>query len=292
MGQLSSNEIRQAVRARYGQIAESEGKSSCCGSTAQCGTQAERSQGQGACCTTENRESDLSRYLEQLSYSLEEQASAPAESNLGLGCGNPTAIAALEKGEVVLDLGSGAGFDCFLAARQVGPTGYVIGVDMTPEMVTRARQIASKTNTTNVEFRLGEIEHLPVQDNSVDVVTSNCVINLSPDKAAVFQEAFRVLKEGGRLAISDIVRIGESAANEREDVDLITSCIGGAVSISEVERILHESGFQSIRVRPNGSSAELIREWSPGMETSVTSATIEAVKPLKKNHGSLVRISY
>lgn len=292
MGQLSSNEIRQAVRARYGQIAESGGKSSCCGSTAQCGTQAERRQGEESCCTSEYRESDLSRYLEQLSYSLEEQASAPAESNLGLGCGNPTAIAALEKGEVVLDLGSGAGFDCFLAARQVGPTGYVIGVDMTPEMVTRARQIASKTNTTNVEFRLGEIEHLPVQDNSVDVVTSNCVINLSPDKAAVFQETFRVLKEGGRLAISDIVRIGESAANEREDVDLITSCIGGAVSISEVERILHESGFQSIRVRPNGSSAELIREWSPGTETSVASATIEAVKPLKKNHDSLVRISY
>jgi len=200
---------------------------------------------------------------------------------MGLGCGNPQAIAALEPGETVLDLGSGGGFDCFLAVRQVGETGRVIGVDMTPEMIRKARANAAKSGFQNVEFRLGEIEHLPVADRSVDVILSNCVINLSPDKAAVFQEAFRVLKPGGRLAIADIVATAALPEDIRNDLALRVGCVGGAAAVDEIETFLREAGFREIRIQPKDESRELIREWAPGrqVEDYVISATIEAVKP-------------
>ncbi len=206
----------------------------------------------------------------------------PAGADLGLGCGNPQAIAALQPGETVLDLGSGAGFDCFLAVRQVGPSGLVIGVDMTAEMVTKARQNAEKAGYGNVEFRLGEIEHLPVADASVDVIISNCVINLSPDKFQVFREAFRVLRPGGRLAISDIVTTAPLPEEVRHDLALYAGCIAGAATIMEIEAMLREAGFKQIRIQPKDESRQLIREWAPGrkIEDFIVSATIEAVKPI------------
>ncbi|MGH6660664.1 MAG: arsenite methyltransferase [Rhodospirillales bacterium] len=217
----------------------------------------------------------------QIGYSDAELASVPEGADMGLGCGNPQAIAALQPGETVLDLGSGGGFDCFLAARQVGETGRVIGVDMTPEMVRKARANAQKAAVSNVEFRLGEIEHLPVADRSVDAIISNCVINLSPDKAAVFQEAFRVLKPGGRLAVADIVATAPLPEDARKDLALISGCVGGAAPMDEIETYLREAGFRDIRIQPKDSLREVVREWMPGnrAEDYVVSATIEAVKP-------------
>jgi len=253
--------IRAAVRGHYGEIAREGcgcGPSSCCG-------------GERAGSTDSSR----------LGYSPEEIASVPQGSDLGLGCGNPQAIASLRPGEVVLDLGSGAGFDCFLAARQVGPSGKVIGVDMTPDMLSRARANAEKAGVSNVEFRLGEIEHLPVADASVDVVISNCVINLSPDKRGVLHEAFRVLRPGGRLAVSDIVATGELPQAVREDLRLISACIGGAASIAELETMLREVGFADVAIELRSESLPVIGEWAPGtrVEESICSASIRARKP-------------
>ncbi len=198
-----------------------------------------------------------------------------------MGCGNPQAIAELKPGETVLDLGSGGGFDCFLAAKQVGPTGTVIGVDMTGEMIERARENAKKAATANVEFRLGEIEHLPVADETVDVILSNCVINLSPDKPAVFRDAFRVLKRGGRLAISDIVATAPLPEEVRNDVELHVGCMAGAATTDELRSMLTEAGFAEIRIAPQEESLALIREWLPesNLADYVVSATIEAVRP-------------
>jgi SAM-dependent methyltransferase len=198
-----------------------------------------------------------------------------------LGCGNPQAIAQLKPGETVLDLGSGGGFDCFLAAKQVGPTGTVIGVDMTGEMIERARENAKKAATENVEFRLGEIEHLPVADATVDVILSNCVVNLSPDKPAVFRDAFRVLKRGGRLAISDIVATAPLPEEVRSNLELHVGCMAGAALIDELRSMLAEAGFTEIRITPQEESRALIREWLPDshLEDYVVSATIEAVRP-------------
>jgi ubiquinone/menaquinone biosynthesis C-methylase UbiE len=216
-----------------------------------------------------------------MGYADEELAAAPEGANLGLGCGNPQAIAALKPGETVLDLGSGAGFDCFLAARQVGESGRVIGVDMTPEMISRARANAERGGHRNVEFRLGEIENLPLADASVDVVISNCVVNLSPDKPRVFAEAWRVLKPGGRLAISDVVATAALPEHVRRDLDLYAGCVAGAAPIGEIEAILRAAGFTQVRIAPKDESRSLIREWAPGtaLEDCVVSATIEAVKP-------------
>jgi SAM-dependent methyltransferase len=198
---------------------------------------------------------DAKEFAKSIGYSEGELAVIPDEANLALSCGNPTALAGLNEGEVVLDLGSGAGFDCFLAATKVGPKGKVIGVDMTPEMVERARNNAKKNGVENVEFRLGEIENLPLRDNSVDVVISNCVINLSADKPRVFQEIYRVLKPGGRIAISDIALLKELPGKIRESIEAYVGCVGGAILIDEYKKIVEAAMLKDVKLTVKGSSA-------------------------------------
>ena len=216
----------------------------------------------------------------QMGYSKAEIEVLPEGADLGLGCGNPGAIAALKPGETVLDLGSGAGIDCFLAARKVGATGRVIGFDMTPEMIFKARNNAAKVGLGNVEFRLGEIERLPIESSVGDVIISNCVINLSPDKPSVFREAYRVLKPGGRLAISDVVATRTVPQNIRADAELWSSCAAGALEIEELRDLLEEVGFSKVRIQPKLESSELIKEWTTNPEIAdyFVSANIEAVK--------------
>ena len=200
---------------------------------------------------------------------------------MGLGCGNPHAIAGLEPGQTVLDLGSGGGIDCFLAARAVGEEGSVIGVDMTPEMIGKARAIAEDVGAGNVEFRLGQIEALPVGDSTVDVIISNCVINLSPRKSKVFEEAFRVLKPGGRLAVADIVATRPLPDHVREDLALYAGCVAGAATIQDLRAALEGAGFVDIQITPLAESGEAVRAFTPNSEVGdfVVSATIEAVRP-------------
>lgn len=266
MSERSAEEIRKAVMENYGAVAE-RGKGRGCAPA-------------GGCCGA-GTESVARDDAGRLGYSEAEQAAAPEGADLGLGCGNPQAIAALQPGETVLDLGSGAGFDAFLAATQVGPGGRVIGVDMTPEMIGKARANAEKGDFGHVEFRQGEIEQPPVEDGSVDVIISNCVINLSPDKPAVFREAYRVLKPGGRLAVSDIVATAALPEQVQADLNLYVGCMAGAETIDRLEAWLGEAGFEQIRIRPKDESREMIREWAPEgrLEDYVLSATIEAVKP-------------
>ncbi len=217
----------------------------------------------------------------ELGYTHEDLASVPDGANLGLGCGNPTALASLREGETVVDLGSGAGFDCFLAGRRVGPRGHVIGVDMTPPMISKARANAAKLGAENVEFRLGEIERLPVADASVDVILSNCVVNLSPDKAQVFRDAFRILRDGGRLAISDVVLIGALPDALREQAEAFAGCVAGAVPVEAIASMLADAGFTDIRVTVKEESRTFIAKWLPGtgVEHAVAAATVEAIKP-------------
>ena len=220
-----------------------------------------------------------------MGYSNKDLTSVVEGANLGLGCGNPTAIGNLKEGEIVLDLGSGGGFDCFLAAKKVGDKGRVIGVDMTPEMLARARENAVKIGTSNVEFRLGEIEHLPVADSSVDVIISNCVVNLSPDKRQVFKDAYRVLKPGGRLVISDVVATTEMPDQMREQAALLTGCIAGAEHIDKIRGLLEEVGFNEVKIELKARSKELVSGWFPGSgaENYVASADIEALKPSQQH---------
>ncbi|WP_232701230.1 arsenite methyltransferase [Halobacterium wangiae] len=249
---------RTAVRQRYADAA-----------TDSCG-----------CCGDASTD-EPERTARDIGYSEDDLSAVEPGANLGLGCGNPTAIASLEEGERVLDLGSGGGFDCFLAARQVGSAGSVVGVDMTPEMVERARENAANNDAGNVEFRLGEIEHLPVADESVDVVLSNCVVNLSPEKPQVFREAYRVLRPGGRLAISDLVLTADLPAEYQTDLDTIAGCVGGATTPPALEAMLADAGFSDVSVELDADGDDVDREFDADREPSdyVVSATIEAEKP-------------
>ncbi|MBC7230575.1 MAG: arsenite methyltransferase [Actinobacteria bacterium] len=235
---MEDKELRKLVREGYGAI--SRGGDACCAPVQEgcCGP------AQTGCCGSGAAE-DIS---ERIGYGREELRSVPEGADLGLGCGNPVALASLREGETVLDLGSGAGLDCFLAAGRVGEGGRVIGVDMTPEMLERARENARRGGYANVEFRLGEIENLPVADASVDVIISNCVINLSPDKPRVFQEAFRVLRPGGRLMVSDIVLDGELPPAVRESAAAYVGCISGAARREEYLGMIREAGFEEVEV--------------------------------------------
>ena len=255
---------RDYIRQNYTKVALEGAKGGCCG---------------GGCCCGSNPV-DITEASIRIGYSEEELLNVPTESNMGLGCGNPIAIAAMKEGETVLDLGSGGGFDCFLARKQVGDTGHVIGVDMTPEMIKLSRKNAEKSGYSNVDFRLGEIEHLPVADNSVDVIISNCVINLSLDKMKVFKDAYRVLKKGGRISISDVVATAQLPDNIKHDLALVAGCIGGAEYIEDIRTMLNNAGFHNITLTPKGNSREIIKSWIPdkNLENFISSIIIAAIK--------------
>jgi SAM-dependent methyltransferase len=279
---MDKEAVRAAVRAGYADIAlhgSERRKSSCC-----CGMS----------------EADSEMLARQIGYSTEELAALPGGANIGLSCGNPSAVAALRPGEVLLDLGSGAGFDAFVAAPKVGATGRVIGVDMTAEMLARARKNVAayreRTGLDNVEFRLGEIEHLPVADASVDVIISNCVINLSPDKPQVWREMARVLKPGGRVAVSDLALFQPLPAPVVEMVEALVGCVAGAVLVSETERMAREAGLAEIRLNPKpGYVSAMVDGNDPlyqkivghlpagsGPEDYITSLEVTAVRPARK----------
>ena len=260
---------RQAVRSAYAKVAQASNEGACCGP-------------ESSCCGVSDDDAINTLISTRLGYDEDDLAAVPQGADMGLGCGNPRAIASLKAGETVLDLGSGGGFDCFLAASEVGETGRVIGVDMTPDMLSKARANAEKGQYANVEFRLGEIEHLPVADATADVIISNCVINLSPDKAQVFRDAFRVLKPGGRLAISDVVATVELPESMRNDAALVAGCMGNASLIEDLQAMMVEAGFVDVSIEPKDDSKEFIRDWAPEHNVTdyVVSASIEAVKPV------------
>jgi arsenite methyltransferase len=275
---MEKEEIRKVVREGYAKIVKPE--SSCCAPVK-------------SCCGGTDLVQDMSR---NVGYTEEELKAVPEGANLGLGCGNPIALASLKEGETVLDLGSGAGFDCFLAANQVGKTGKVIGVDMTAEMLDRARENARKGNFDNVEFRLGEIENLPAGDNQVDIIISNCVINLSPNKKRVFQEAFRVLKPGGRLMVSDIILLKELPEEIRNSVAAYIGCVAGAITKKEYLKAIQAAGFEETKVlgevtfpaeflandptaREVAKNLKLSREKAKDLASSVVSIKVSAIKP-------------
>jgi len=283
---MKKEQIHGEVRKRYGEIARQG--SSCCGSANPVKAAST------CCCGGSNIAEDISR---QVGYSTDDLSAVPEGANLGLGCGNPVALASLKKGETVLDLGSGAGFDCFLASGRVGPEGKVIGVDMTPEMLERARKNAVKGGYKNVEFRLGEIENLPVADSSVDVIISNCVINLSEDKQKVFNEAFRALKPGGRLMVSDMVLLKELPRNVKDSIYAYIGCIAGAMKKDSYIKAIKNAGFSGVKVveesvfevdsivnvpeasslmKETGITADQLKV----MSGSISSARVQAYKPV------------
>jgi arsenite methyltransferase len=271
----TEDKIKNNVKRTYGKIASSDRannniQDSCCSN--------DNSSLESSCCGTAGNSNEISK---QLGYSQNELNTVPEGSNLGLGCGNPQVIASIKEGETVLDLGSGAGFDAFLAASKVGNTGKVIGVDMTPEMISKANENIKKRNITNVEFKIGEIENIPLENNIVDVIISNCVINLSSNKSKVFDEAFRVLKKGGRLAVSDIVSKQRMTEEMKHDSETYCACISGASSVYEIENMLKKSGFVSIKIEPKSDSSNFIKKWSDkfASENYVVSASITALKP-------------
>jgi len=266
--QQKSDAIRNQVREDYAKVAEANNANEACGIESSC------------CGVSDDIDINTLNSL-RLGYSEDDLENVPDGADMGLGCGNPRAIAALSQGETVVDLGSGGGFDAFLAAREVGEQGNVIGIDMTPSMISKARNNADKAKFNNVEFRLGEIEHLPIANNIIDVIISNCVINLSPNKAQVFHDAFRVLKSGGRLAISDVVASCEMPEEMKNDLALYSGCMAGASLINELEKFMQDAGFSEIKITPKDESKEFIKDWAPGTNVTdyVLSAHIEAIKP-------------
>ena len=265
---VKEDQIRQQIRESYSKVAEASNQGDCCGV-------------ESSCCGVSS-DVDINTIVStRMGYSDEDVKSTPDGADMGLGCGTPKAIASIQVHETVLDLGSGGGFDCFLAAQELSGTGKVIGVDMTPVMLSKARTNAEKSDFENVEFRLGEIEHLPVADDSVDVIISNCVINLSPNKPQVFNDAFRVLKEGGRLAISDVVASAPLPDEIKNDKELLSGCMAGASEIKELEEMMAASGFVDILITPKDESLSFIKDWAPGsnVEDYVISAYIQAKKP-------------
>ncbi|NKE37457.1 arsenite methyltransferase [Natronococcus sp. JC468] len=267
-GDRDPEETREMVRERYGTIA-SDGQD-CCGDVGINTTD------DGGYC---DGNTDVTG-SERLGYDTGDVASIAEGADLGLGCGNPKAFAGMTSGETVLDLGSGAGFDCFLAAQEVGPEGDVIGVDMTPEMVSKARENIAKNDADNVEFRLGEISHLPVADATVDVVISNCVVNLAPEKQRVFDDTYRVLKPGGRVAISDVVQTAPFPDDVKMDPDSLTGCVAGTSTVDALEAMLDSAGFEAIEIAPKDESTEFISDWDTDRDLGdyLVSATIEARK--------------
>ncbi len=266
---IGKDRYRRGVRDAYAGVARASDAGESCGI------------GAGCCGTTDD--SAINTLIStRLGYSAADLAQVPAGADMGLGCGNPKAIAGLRPGEVVIDLGAGGGFDCFLAAAEVGDSGRVIGIDMTPDMLSKARANAAKGRFANVEFRLGEIEYLPVADATADVIISNCVINLSPDKPQVFREAFRALKPGGRLAISDVVATVELPPAMRNDPALVAGCMGNASLIDALEDMIDKAGFVQVRIEPKDESKAFIRDWAPQHNVTdyVVAATIEAIKPV------------
>lgn len=236
---MKEAEIKKTVREGYAKVAKEN--CSCCGSSSP-----SSSESAGSC--TCGPSTDQESVSKAIGYSKEELEALPEGADLGLGCGNPTALASIEEGETVIDLGSGAGIDCFLAAKKVGKDGKVIGVDMTPEMLDRARTNAKNGNVENVEFRLGEIDNLPVADNTADLIISNCVINLAPDKKRVFEEAFRVLKPGGRVMISDIVLLGELPEALKASKEAYVGCISGAILREDYLQTIKDAGFERVEI--------------------------------------------
>jgi arsenite methyltransferase len=268
---MKKEEVRKAVREGYAQVAKSS--SSCCAPQTSCG------------CSS-NVAADVSK---RIGYSDRDIESVPDGANLGLGCGNPIALASLKKGEVVLDLGSGAGFDCFLAANIVGKSGKVIGVDMTPEMIEKARENARRGGYQNVEFRLGEIENLPTADNSTDVIISNCVINLSPEKDRVFKEAFRILKPGGRLMVSDIVLMNELPDAVKKSVAAYIGCVAGASKKDDYLGNIKAAGFKEVNIVDETSFPSTYGVKDPIIETLANDAGISK-EDLKKLGSSIKSI--
>ncbi|MGI5849892.1 MAG: arsenite methyltransferase [Christensenellales bacterium] len=260
----NKEDVRDTIRKNYTNTAKKSSDGGCC---------------KGGCCCS-GTQTDIKDLSVKIGYLDDDLENMPPQANMGLGCGNPIAMASLKEGETVLDLGCGGGFDCFLASRKVGESGYVIGVDMTPDMISLARKNAEKGGFTRVEFRLGEIEHLPVADETVDVVISNCAINLSLDKYQVFRETFRVLKPGGRISISDVIATEKLPEKIKHDLKLISSCIGGAEYIEDLITILCNAGYSNIRLTPKDNSKEIIKSWGLGenIEDYVASYTIQAIK--------------
>lgn len=262
----TENDVRKVVSESYASIANSGGNAGCC-----------------LPATNGSDTPSAEEFAKNFGYSDEELAAVPDGANMGLGCGNPSAIAAMQQGETVVDLGAGGGFDCFLASKQVGDTGLVIGVDMTQDMLDKARKNALTLGVENVEFRLGEIENLPIADNTANVIISNCVVNLSPRKDRVIEESFRVLKPGGRIAISDVVATSDMPEDILNDEELLCGCVSGAASVTDLTSWMSDAGFIDIHIDVKEESREYIKDWAPGrgVENFVASASIEAIKPMK-----------
>jgi SAM-dependent methyltransferase len=271
---MKEENIRKMVREGYAKVAK--GKGPCCGTQSPCG----------------DNMAHVRETSKRIGYSEEEMGSVPEGANLGLGCGNPVTLASLQEGQTVLDLGSGGGFDCFLAANKVGKSGKVIGVDMTPEMIDKARENAGKSKYANVEFRLGEIENLPVADNSVDVIISNCVINLSPNKKRVFEEAFRALKPNGRLAISDIVLLKKLPESIMKKIQAYIGCISGAEMKDKYLEMIEEAGFEQVKIIEESHFGVENMINDPIAQTIVKTSGIPAEKAIKvANSVASVKVS-